>query len=64
MMVPNGWEAGYGVCEYAYPIVSRECGKGRVNGYQFRPHDGSDLFRPCRIYVDSSAGGDVYHRRP
>ena len=46
MMVPNGLEAGYGVCEYAYPAVGRECGKGHVNGHQFRPHVDAGIFRP------------------
>ncbi len=41
-----------------------ECGKARVDGYQFRPHDGTGLFRPRSIYVDSSVGGDVHNRRP
>ena len=62
MMVPNGLAAS---CDYAYPIVGRECGKGRVNGYQFiRPHDGAGLFCPRKIYVDSSASGNVHHRCP
>ena len=63
-MVPNSMEAGYEVCENAYPIVGIECEKGRVNGYQIRLHDGAGLFPPCSIYVDSSAGRDVHHRRP
>ena len=41
-----------------------ERGKGRVDGYQFRPHDGAGLFCPRSIYVDSSAGGNVHHRCP
>jgi len=36
MVVPNSLEAGEGICEDAYPFVSRERGKGRVYGYQFR----------------------------
>ncbi len=64
MVKPNGLKAGQGVCEYAYPVVGRGCGKGSVNGYQFRPHDSAGLFLSCNIYVDSGAGGNAYHCRP
>ena len=65
MGVPNGLEGGQGVREYAYPFVCGERGKGRVYGYQFRPHDCAGLFYPRGIvYVDSGVGGNVHHRRP
>ncbi len=64
MVVPNGLEAGYGVCEGACSIVRNERCKRRVYGYQFRSHDGDGLFYSHGIYVDGSVGGNVYHRHP
>ena len=64
MVVPNSLEARQGVSKYAYPVVGRECGEGRVDGYQLRSHNCAGLFRPGRINVNSSAGGEVYHRSP
>ncbi len=62
-MVPYGLEAREGVCEYAYPLVLRESGEGRVYGYQLRSHDGAGLLRSRRINIYSGGGGYVYHRR-
>ena len=63
VVLPYGLEARYGVYTYAYPLVCLERGERRVYGFQFRPHDGADLFRSRNIYVNSGVGGDVDHRR-
>ena len=63
VVVPDGLEAGYGIREYAYPIMCSELNKSRVYGYQFRSHDGAGLFCSRNIHVDDSVGGNVDHRR-
>ena len=64
MMVANGLKVGYGIREDAYLVVRSERCEHHMHGDQFCPHDGAGFFRPRGIYIDGSAGGNVYHRRP
>ncbi len=63
MLVSDGLEAGEGIGEYTDPVMVHECDESRVNGDEFRPHDGAGLFRPGGIYKYGGGGWDVYHRR-
>ena len=63
IMVVYALEAGHGVSKYPKPIVLCERGKSRVDGYQFRSHNGGGFLRTNRIYIDGGASGYLYHRR-